>query len=227
MLPLLESCFGKALFLCLSGQYLPYICDEVMAVINAVWLVLLAGGVVCAMVTNNGATITVSALDGAQTAVELSIKLVGVMCLWLGMMRIAEKARIIFFMARFLRPIMKRIFPSVPADHPALGSIVMTVSANMFGMGNAATPFGIKAMKDLQSLSDDKMRATPAMCTFIALCAAGVNLIPTTIIALRSAAGSLMPGQTIAVTIAVSFVTMVCVLILDRICRSISYHKGG
>lgn len=190
--------------------------------INAVWIFLLSGGVLCGMVTNRGAQITESALIGAQSAVELSVKLVGVMCLWLGIMRIAERAGLLVVLAHLIRPLMRWLFPSVPQEHPAMGSIVMTISANMLGMGNAATPFGMKAMKQLQSLNDTPQRATPAMCTFLALCAAGVNLIPSTIIALRSAAGSEMPGQAILVTIAVSFLTMCCVIVLDRICRSLS-----
>lgn len=193
--------------------------------INVVWLILLAGGIVCGIVTDRGSIITESALVGAQTAVELSFRLVGVMCLWLGMMRIAEKAGLLALSARLLRPLMRWLFPSVPRDHPAMGAIVMTISANMLGMGNAATPFGIKAMQELQTLNQDASRATPAMCTFLALCAAGINLLPSTIIAMRSAAGSSMAGQTIVVTIIVSTLTMSMVIVLDRLCRTLFADK--
>lgn len=188
--------------------------------INGIWLMLLAGGIVCGAINGNGAMITQSAVSGAETAVGLSFKLIGMMCLWLGMMRIAEKAGLLQILARMLHPIMRRLFPTVPSDHPAMGAMVMTISANMLGMGNAATPFGMKAMKELQSLNHgDKTQITSAMCTFLALCAAGVNIIPTTIVALRSAAESQMPGQVIATTILVSCVTACCVIAIDRICR--------
>ena len=188
--------------------------------INGVWLILLAGGIAWGMITGNGTIVTQSALSGAETAVSLSIKLVGVMCLWLGMMRIAEKAGILRMFARLVRPITRWLFPSVPADHPAMGAIVMTISANMLGMGNAATPFGMKAMEELQTLNrGDKQKATPAMCTFLALCTAGFNLVPATIIALRSASGSVVPGATIGTTILVSLIATISVILLDRICR--------
>lgn len=193
--------------------------------INAVWLFLLAGGVVCGISTDRCAALTESALGGAETAVELSFKLIGVMCLWLGIMRIAEKAGILSILARLLRPLLRWLFPSVPSTHPAMGAIVMTISANMLGMGNAATPFGMQAMQKLQSLNRDTDGVTPAMCTFLALCTAGVNLVPSTIIALRSAAGSSAPGQALAVTVAVSLVTMICVIVLDRVCRSLYFRK--
>lgn len=195
--------------------------------INGIWLILLAGGVVWGLVQGNGALVTQSALQGAETAVSLSIKLVGVMCLWLGMMRIAEKAGLLRVFARLLRPLTRRLFPSVPADHPAMGMVVMTMSANMLGMGNAATPFGLKAMEELQSLNQgDRQRATPAMCTFLAICTAGFNLIPATIVALRAAAGSAAPGATIGTTIIVSLMATISVIVLDRICRQI-FASGG
>lgn len=188
--------------------------------INGVWLILLAGGIVWGLITGNGAAVTQSALSGAETAVSLSIKLVGVMCLWLGMMKIAERAGVLRIFARLVRPITRWLFPSVPADHPAMGAVVMTISANMLGMGNAATPFGMKAMEELQSLNrGDKEKATPAMCTFLALCTAGFNLVPATIIALRSASGSAVPGATIGTTILVSLMATISVIMLDRICR--------
>lgn len=190
--------------------------------INGVWLVLLVGGIVWGLITGNGTVVTQSALNGAETAVSLSIKLVGVMCLWLGMMKIAEKAGILRMFARVVRPLSRWLFPSVPSDHPAMGAVVMTITANMLGMGNAATPFGMKAMEELQSLNrGEKERATSAMCTFLAICAAGFNLVPATIIALRSASGSAVPGATIGTTILVSLMATVSVIVIDRICRRV------
>lgn len=188
--------------------------------INGVWLFLLAGGIIWGLITGNGTVVMQSALGGAETAVTLSIKLVGVMCLWLGMLKIAEKAGVLRIFARIVRPLTRWLFPSVPTDHPAMGAVVMTITANMLGMGNAATPFGMKAMEELQLLNrGDKQRATPAMCTFLALCAAGFNLVPATIIALRSALGSAVPGATIGTTILVSLLATISVIVIDRICR--------
>ena len=195
--------------------------------INGIWLILLVSGMLWGLIAGNSAQVTQSALQGAETAVALSIKLVGVMCLWLGMMRIAEKAGLLRIMARMLRPLTRKLFPTVPTDHPAMGAIVMTISANMLGMGNAATPFGVKAMESLQSLNQsDRRRATTAMCTFLVLCMAGFNLIPTTIIALRSASGSTSVGATIGTTIMVSLAVTVIVLVIDRICQNL-FARGG
>ena len=105
--------------------------------INGVWLFLLAGGIIWGLITGNGTVVMQSALGGAETAVTLSIKLVGVMCLWLGMLKIAEKAGVLRIFARIVRPLTRWLFPSVPTDHPAMGAVVMTITANMLGMGNA------------------------------------------------------------------------------------------
>ena len=145
--------------------------------------------------------ITNAALDYAATAVNIAIGLIGIMALWLGVMKVAEEAGLISLIARWLRPVMKRLFPDVPGDHPAMGSMIMNISANMLGLGNAATPFGLKAMEELDKLNPDKGTATNSMVTFLAINTAGLTLIPATAIAVRAAAGSSDPAIIIGTSI--------------------------
>lgn len=192
--------------------------------INAVWLILLAGGTVFAAITGRIETVTQAALEGAEIAVLLSFKLIGVMSLWLGIMKIAEKAGIIHFSSVLLGPVIRFLFPSIPPRHPAMGAIIMTVSANMMGLGNAATPLGIKAMQELQKLNQFRDTASPAMCTFLALCTTGFTLVPATIIALRAAAGSTKPAEIVGSTILVSFIATFVALLSDWLCRNLIYR---
>jgi spore maturation protein A len=194
--------------------------------INLIWLLLLAGGIIYAGMTGRIELVTPSAITAAENAVTLAFKLTGVMCLWLGMMKIAERAGLVRLMSFIIGPLIRRIFPSVPPGHPAMGAIVMTVSANMLGLGNAATPLGIKAMQELQKLSRDRETATPAMCTLLALCTTGVTLVPATVIALRAAAGSADPAEIVGSTLAVSLTAAAAALTVDRICRAAYSGRG-
>ncbi len=191
--------------------------------INLIWLFLLAIGIVYAGLQGRIDVVTQSAISAAEGAVSLSLKLIGVMCLWLGMMKIAELAGIVKFISRLLSPLLCFLFPSVPRNHPAMGAIIMTLSANLLGLGNAVTPLGIKAMQGLQQLNHKKDTASDGMCTLLALCTAGFTLIPATIIAIRSAAGSVNPTEIVAPTLIVSFMATVSVIVADRICRML-YH---
>lgn len=145
--------------------------------------------------------ITSAALEYAGTAVNIALGLIGIMALWLGVMKVAEDAGLISLIARWLKPVMKKLFPDVPADHPAMGSMIMNISANMLGLGNAATPFGLKAMEELDKLNPDKGTATNSMVTFLAINTAGLTLIPATAIAVRAAAGSSEPAIIIGTSI--------------------------
>lgn len=149
--------------------------------------------------------VTQGALDWAAIAVEIVLGLIGVMALWLGLMKIADEAGIIKYIAAAMRPIMMRLFPDVPHDHPAMGSMIMNISATFLGLGNAATPFGIKAMEDLNTLNDKKDTATNAMCTFLVINTASFALMPATAIAVRAAAGSAQPAIIIGTTMFGSF----------------------
>lgn len=145
----------------------------------------------------------------AKIAVELAIGLIGIMALWLGLMKIAEQSGLVAIIARVLRPLMTRIFPDVPPDHPAMGAMVMNISANMLGLMNAATPLGLKAMEELNKLNKKAGVATDAMCTFLVINTSNVQLIPATVIAIRASAGSSNPTEIIGPVILASIVTWI------------------
>jgi spore maturation protein A len=153
-------------------------------------------------VTNDGV------IAYANTAVELAIGLIGIMALWLGIMKIAEEAGLIAMLAKLLKPITTRLFPDVPAQHPAMGAMIMNISANMLGLGNAATPFGIKAMEELKKLSKKPDTATDAMATFLVMNTSNLQLIPATVIAVRAAAGSASATEIIGPVIATTAVSV-------------------
>jgi len=162
--------------------------------LNYIWL----GLMVCAVIIGgwNGQLKEVAAksFDWANMAVvDIAFALIGLMTLWLGIMRLAERAGLVALLARALRPLMRRIFPEVPVDHPAMGSMLMNMAANMLGLGNAATPLGLRAMKDLESLNPRPGTATNAMCTFLAINTSGVQLVPVTAVAILAANKSTNP----------------------------------
>ena len=139
-------------------------------------------------ITGNINAVTEAAISMAKTAVEIAISLIGIMALWLGTMKIAEESGLISIVAKALRPVTIRLFPDVPKDHPAIGSIVLNMAANILGLGNAATPLGLKAMEELQELNPKKDTATNAMCTFLAINTSSVQIIlPATVVALMGA----------------------------------------
>jgi len=145
--------------------------------------------------------VTNAVLDYAGTAVTIALGLIGIMALWLGVMKIAEEAGLIKIIAKTLKPITKRLFPEIPSDHPAMSSMIMNISANMLGLGNAATPFGLKAMEEMEKINPNKGVASNSMVTFLAVNTAGLTLIPATAIAVRAASGSSNPAIIIGTTI--------------------------
>ena len=136
---------------------------------NYIWLFLIVVAVVVGGITGNIEDVTSSAIGMAGTAVEIAIGLIGIMTLWLGILKIAEEAGLIRLLARAITPVSKRLFPGLPADHPAIGSMMLNLSANLLGLGNAAKPFGIKAMEQLQELNPDQETATNDMILFLGL----------------------------------------------------------
>jgi len=174
--------------------------------LNTIWLALILLAVLIGGFTGRIREMTDGAVKSAETAVTLSIGLIGVMALWLSMMRLAEKAGLVQSLARMLRPVLRRLFPDVPTDHPAMGSMVMNIAANMLGLNNAATPLGLRAMKDLESLNRIPGTATNAMCTFLAINTSSVQLIPITAVAVLAAAGSTNPSAIIGT----AFLATIC-----------------
>ena len=134
--------------------------------------------------------VTEGALKSASLAVEVALGLIGILALWMGVLRVAEAAGLVKSLARLLRPVLVRLFPDIPPDHPAMGAIVMNIAANMLGLGNAATPLGLEAMRHLQELNVRRRTASNAMCLFLAINTSGLTLIPTKAIALRAEHGS-------------------------------------
>ena len=157
--------------------------------------------VIVGIFTGNIDAVTEAAISMSKTAVEIAMGLIGIMALWLGTMKIAEESGLIRILSKAIRPITIRLFPDVPEDHPAIGSIVLNMAANILGLGNAATPMGLKAMEELQELNPEKDTATNAMCTFLAINTSSVQLIlPATVVALMGAAANQIFITTILAT---------------------------
>jgi spore maturation protein A len=185
--------------------------------LNYIWFGLMALAVVIAAFNGTMAAVSEAAIASATTAVEIAIGLVGVMTLWLGVMRVAEAAGLVNLLGRLLRPLLRWLFPEVPADHPANGAIVLSIAANMLGLSNAATPLGIKAMEELQSLNEQKDTATNPMVTFMALNTSGVQLIPATMIAVLATAGSKNPTWIIGPSIIATFIGTVAAVLAAKL----------
>ena len=162
--------------------------------LNWIWLSFILVAVLVGGFTGKLPEMTKGAFDTAETAVmKIALPLIGIWAIWLGLMRLAEQSGLVSLLARALRPVMSRLFPDVPADHPAIGAMVLNMAANMLGLGNAATPLGLRAMEQLNRLNPNPGVATNAMCTFLALNTASIQLIPTTAIGILAVAGSVNP----------------------------------
>ena len=188
--------------------------------LNYIWfgMMLIAG--VVGIVTGNIDSVTEAAINMAKTAVEIAIGLIGIMALWLGTMKIAEESGLIRIIARALRPITIRLFPDVPEDHPAIGSIVLNMAANILGLGNAATPLGLKAMEELQELNPNKDTATNAMCTFLAINTSSVQFIlPATVVALMGVVSNQIFITTILATGLSTVAAIIAVKSLEKMKR--------
>ncbi len=158
-----------------------------------------------------------SILSGAELSVKVAFSLIGIMAFWLGMMNIADKCGLINIISKLIKPITKKLFNEIPEDSPAIGDIAMSFSANAFGLTNAATPIGIKAMEELQKHNKDKNSASNAMCMFLAMNTAGFQLIPATVIAILISIGYKNPTEIIAPTLLVTGISFVCAIGLAKI----------
>lgn len=170
-------------------------------------------------------SITQAAIDFVATAVEIALGLIGVMALWLGLMKIAESAGLLTVLTRILKPVTRRLFPDVPSEHPALAAIIMNTAANMLGLSNAATPIGLKAMEELNRLNTKPGTATNAMITFLAINTGGLILIPATAIAVRAAAGSANPGIIIGTSIIGALCATIAGVTASKILQRLPRYK--
>jgi spore maturation protein A len=195
--------------------------------LNLVWLFLILGGIAVAACNGRIDLVTETIFSAANDGVRVCLELIGLMTLWMGMLEVARQAGLIRLLARLVRPLTVLLFPDIPPQHPAMGSIIMNISANILGLGNAATPFGLKAMQELQKLNPWPDTASDSMCTFLALNTSCIVLIPATIIGVRVAAGSVSAAEVVAPTIFATGFSMLFVMVVDVIWRTYRRARHG
>ncbi len=186
--------------------------------LNYIWLGMILLSVVVGTVTGRIDAVTEAAISSAKAAVELAIGLIGAMALWLGLMKVADQAGLVQLLAKGIKPVTKRLFPEIPEDHPSMGAMVLNISANILGLGNAATPFGIKAMEELQKLNPVKETATNAMCMFLAVNTSSVQLLlPATVVGIMGATSSQIFITTILATSCSTVVGILAARSLEKV----------
>ncbi|ANB61937.1 nucleoside recognition domain-containing protein [Anoxybacteroides amylolyticum] len=184
--------------------------------VNLIWAVMALIGIVFAAINGTMEEVNEAIFKSAKEAVTISIGMISILVFWLGLMKIAEDAGLLAKLARLFTPLVRRLFPEVPKDHPALGYIVSNMIANMFGLGNAATPLGIKAMEELKKLNRNRETASRSMVTFLAMNTSGITLIPATVISIRMTYGSASPGEIIGTTFIASLLATIGAIFIDR-----------
>jgi len=184
--------------------------------VNIIWLFFIVCGFIVGALNGRIEQVTEAAFEGAKTGVSVCLGLISVLVFWLGLMKIAEQAGVLQRLGALLRPIIQWLFPSIPKDHPALGYIISNMSANILGLGNAATPMGIKAMQELQKLNPDKHTASPDMCTLLALNTSSVTIIPTTLIAIRLNFESANPAEIVGTTLIATIISTMAAILADK-----------
>ena len=187
--------------------------------INYIWAFLIVVGSLYYFFTGNITALNNEILSNSKRALDLVLNIMPIIVLWSGLMKIAEDSKLLNKFARLLNPILKRLFPSVKKDSLALGYISSNIAANMLGLGSAATPFGLKAMEELQKENPNKNVASTSMITFLVLNTAGVTIIPTTVIAMRSVYNSVNPSEIIIPSIIATSCASLAGLLLDYYIR--------
>lgn len=191
--------------------------------LNYIWLAFLLVAVLVGGFTGQLQPMTTGAFDTAKSAVmEIALPLAGVMAIWLGMMRLAEQSGLVQIIARALRPLLRLLFPEVPPDHPAMGAMVMNMAANMLGLGNAATPLGLRAMALLNQLNPRPGVASNAMCTFLAINTASIQLIPTTAIGILAIQGAKEPSSFILAAVLSTAIALTCGIVVCKLLEGLS-----
>lgn len=187
---------------------------------NYIFYFLIVISIIAAAVNGRLQDVVNAILTGAELSVKVAFSLIGIMAFWLGMMKIAEKCGLIALIAKLIKPVTKKLFDEIPQDSPAVGDIAMSFAANAFGLTNAATPIGIKAMEELQHHNINKKSASNAMCMFLAMNTAGFQLIPATVIAVLIGVGYKNPTSIIAPTLVVTAITFTCSILLAKLFQS-------
>lgn len=183
--------------------------------VNIIWAAMAIIGIMYAMFNGTMDQVNKALFESADEAVTLSIGLISILVFWLGIMKIAERAGILALLTKLFRPLILKLFPDIPADHPAIGYILSNITANIFGLGNAATPMGIKAMEQMKQLSGSDT-ASRSMITFLALNTSGLTIIPTTVIAIRMQYNSVSPTEIVGTTIIATCVSTLSAILIDR-----------
>ena len=181
---------------------------------NVIWLILLSVSIVFAIVTGNLEPFTTSIFEGAKSAVEISLFLLGIVSVWMGLTRILEDSGLIYRIAHLFKPIISRLFKNIPGEHPSITAITLNVLANLFGLGNAATPLGIKAMQELDSLNEDKGTVTFEMMIFIVINTASIQLIPFSVIGILASYGAGNPAAIVLPVLIATVVSAVAALLI-------------
>lgn len=194
--------------------------------LNFIWLLLVVSSVIIGAINGKLPAVTAAVTDSAKTAFELALGLTGILTFWLGIMKLGEASGLINGLAKLLRPLMVKLFPEVPAEHPAMGAMVLNIAANMLGLNNAATPFGLRAMEELEKLNIHPGTATNAMCTFLAINTSSVQLLPTTAIAFLAAAGAAHPTDIIISSLIATTVSTIVALLAVKIFEKFAIFKG-
>src|SRR5690625_616266 len=194
--------------------------------VNLIWAFMAIIGIVYAMFNGTMDEVNKALFQSANEAVTLSISLISILVFWLGMMKIAEQAGLLRGLANLFKPIVHWLFPELPKNHPAIGYILSNVTANMFGLGSAATPMGLKAMEEMKKLSNSPV-ASRSMITFLALNTSSLTLIPTKVIAIRMQYNSLSPTEIVGTTIIATIISTISAVMLDRLFNYFSKDEGG
>ncbi|MBI0576201.1 spore maturation protein [Neobacillus cucumis] len=184
--------------------------------VNYIWVGMTIIGIVFALINGKMEDVNKAIFSGAQDAVTLCIGLISILVFWLGMMRIAQEAGLLEKLSKLFQPLVKRLFPEVPVNHPAMGYILSNMISNMFGLGNAATPLGIKAMEELKKLNGGKNSASRSMVTFLAINTASITIIPTTVIAIRMTYNSASPTEIVVPTLIATILSAFGAILIDR-----------
>ena len=193
---------------------------------NYIFYFLIVASIIIGAINGKLQDVVNSIMDGAELSVKIAFSLIGIMAFWLGMMRIAEKSGIINFISKLLQPITKFLFNELPENSPAIGDIAMNFTANAFGLANAATPFGIRAMEELQKENKEKKQASNSMCLFLGMNTAGFQLIPTTVLAVLVGIGYKNPIEIIAPTLIVTSIAFVSAILIAKIFQGLTAKKG-
>ncbi len=193
--------------------------------LSVIWLGMIFLAVVVGIIEGRIDEVVNAVTDSAKLGFDIALGLAGIMSLWLGIMSIATESGLVSKLGSLLKPILKRLFPEIPSDHPAMGAMVMNIAANMLGLGNAATPFGLQAMKELQSLNKQLKVASNSMCIFLAINTSSVQLIPATAIAYLAVNGSHSPSSIIVSSLLSTSISTVVAIVAVKRLEKLSWFK--